>query len=135
MCCKIMAVEELAKPAGKWCPDCKIGEGCGRYETRPEPCRAFECAYAKGLMFDLEDARPDHSKVVMSFTTDGAIPVAYVDKGRPDAWREGAAGRWFDLMVKNLGRGIVVQGNKRLAVGRGWSKAELAKFQSGEGLH
>jgi hypothetical protein len=36
LCCKVMAVEALGKPAGSWCSHCKPGRGCLIYETRPE---------------------------------------------------------------------------------------------------
>lgn len=124
-CCKLLGVKEIDKPEGRWCKSCDIGKGCRVYETRPQSCQDFNCAYAQGLMLDVEACRPDNSHVVFSFTTDGAIPVAYVDPHRQDAWKEGAAGRWFERMVSQLGKGIVVCGHRRSAVGKGWSEAEL----------
>ena len=35
LCCKVMAIEELAKPVGTWCPHCKPGRGCRIYPDRP----------------------------------------------------------------------------------------------------
>lgn len=35
LCCKLLAVEALAKPRAKWCPHCDSKQGCTIYETRP----------------------------------------------------------------------------------------------------
>lgn len=122
-CCKIMGVMELTKPAGTWCEMCDIGKGCRAYANRPPGCIDFECAYAKGMMGADLAFRPDRSKVVMSFTNDGKYPVAHVDTSRPNAWKEGVVGVWFSFMVERLGKGIVVIGNRRIAVG-GWTQEE-----------
>ena len=45
MCCKVMGIKAIAKPPGVWCKECIPGKGCGIYETRPEACRTFYCAY------------------------------------------------------------------------------------------
>jgi hypothetical protein len=31
LCCKVMAIEMLAKPAGAWCPHCTAKRGCTIY--------------------------------------------------------------------------------------------------------
>ena len=45
MCCRVPKIKELDKPAGKKCNNYVEGERCTIYETRPEECRLFECAY------------------------------------------------------------------------------------------
>ena len=45
LCCKVMAIEELAKPAGQWCRHCKPGRGCLIYDSRPAECSAFDCLW------------------------------------------------------------------------------------------
>lgn len=46
MCCKLLHVIELEKPAGRWCEHCRPGAGgCQIYETRPHICRAFACGW------------------------------------------------------------------------------------------
>ena len=116
LCCKVMGVKEISKPQNTWCAMCEIGKGCKSYDVRPPSCIDFECAYAKGMMGARIEMRPDNSKVVMSFTTDGAYPVAHVDTSRPNAWREGPVGEWFNFMVGNLGQGYVSIGDKRIGV-------------------
>lgn len=117
MCCVLLGVKEIEKLPNRMCQHCEPGVGCKVYAERPTACQEFECAYALGMLGEGEDARPDNSYVVFSFTTDGQYPVAYVHPHRSDAWKKGPAGRWFKLMVDKLGRGVVVIGNKRMAVG------------------
>lgn len=45
LCCKVMAVTALAKPAHKWCRQFRRATGCGIYEDRPSDCRVFSCVW------------------------------------------------------------------------------------------
>lgn len=58
LCCKLMSVRSIAKPANKWCPDCdpksKTG-GCRVYQDRPFECREFLCGWRLGVV-------PEHLK-------------------------------------------------------------------------
>jgi hypothetical protein len=84
LCCKVMAIEQLAKPAGAWCSHCKPGRGCQIYPDRPAECQAFRCLW---LVNDLLDQRwkPSKSRFVLTTSEDG-IEVR-CDPGFPDAWR------------------------------------------------
>ncbi len=64
-CCKSMAIIEINKPAGKWCPHCSIGKGCRVYTERPASCNEFKCEWLKG--FGEEKDRPDHTKIILDF--------------------------------------------------------------------
>jgi len=85
LCCKVMAIEELAKPASSWCPHCKPRRGCLIYANRPAECRAFSCLW---LVNDLLDQhwKPSKSRLVLTTSEDG-IEVR-CDPGFPDAWRK-----------------------------------------------
>ena len=85
LCCKVMAIEALAKPVSAWCPHCRPGRGCLIYPDRPAECRAFSCLW---LVNDLLDLRwkPNKSKLVLTTSEDG-IEVR-CDPGFPDAWRK-----------------------------------------------
>ncbi len=114
MCCKIMGVNDpaLKKPPNQWCTHCQIGKGCGIYESRPVDCRKFECLWLQTP--DMPDGlRPDKSKVVFWVTTDGKTVIAGVDPARPDAYKEGMAGRLVDVMIERGGKLIVVNGDRR----------------------
>jgi hypothetical protein len=85
LCCKVMAIEELEKPVGSWCPHCQPGSGCLIYDSRPAECRSFRCLW---LVNDLLDRRwkPSKSRFVLTTSEDG-IEVR-CDPGYPDAWRK-----------------------------------------------
>ncbi len=87
LCCKLLPIEELAKPASAWCPHCDPGRGCRIYADRPSPCRGFYC----GWMVNGKVAahwRPRDSRMVLDFQPTRKRLVLHVDPGRPDAWRK-----------------------------------------------
>lgn len=85
LCCKIMEIEELEKPPGKWCGQCDIGSGCRIYDGRPASCAAFTCGY---LSWPPVAERWNPKKCKMVITTDKPDQVVVrVDESRPDAWK------------------------------------------------
>jgi hypothetical protein len=84
LCCKVMAIEELAKPAGTWCQYCKPGRGCLNYSGRPGECRSFSCLWLTDERFG-HHWKPNKSKLVLTTSEDG-IEIR-CDPGFPDAWR------------------------------------------------
>lgn len=85
LCCKVMAIEELAKPASSWCPHCKPGRGCLIYPDRPTECQTFRCLWLVNDRLD-QQWKPNKSKLVLTTSEDG-IEVR-CDPGFPDAWRK-----------------------------------------------
>lgn len=85
LCCKVMAIETLAKPASLWCPHCSPGHGCAIYAGRPDECASFSCLW---LVNDLLDQRwkPSRSKLVLT-TSEGGLEIR-CDPGFPNAWRK-----------------------------------------------
>lgn len=86
MCCKLMAIPALEKPAASWCPKYVMKKGCGDYEGRPQACRAFECLYltAEGL----GDAwRPDRAKFMIWTGREANRLIIDVDPANPAAWK------------------------------------------------
>lgn len=64
LCCTVLRVDELAKPARVACGElCPQGPGCSIYERRPRICRTYECAWLRGS-FGEED-RPDRLGAVL----------------------------------------------------------------------
>eukprot|EP01037_Dinobryon_pediforme_P031278 gene31278-35695_t len=110
MCCKVMGVMALEKPEGAWCAHCKIGQGCGIYETRPDECRSFGCLYLLDPAFP-DKYRPDRTRIVF-FLADGGDRVgAMVDPGQPNAWRSAENYDLLKRMAKAavpLGKLVVV---------------------------
>jgi hypothetical protein len=85
LCCKVMAIEELAKPVSSWCPHCKPGRGCLIYADRPAECQAFSCLWLVNKRLDAR-WKPSRSKLVLTTSEDG-IEIR-CDPGFPDAWRK-----------------------------------------------
>ena len=54
MCCgPAMLIKVVEKPFGAWCRHCQPGNGgCGIYDSRPEVCRKFACAWVAGTLPD-----------------------------------------------------------------------------------
>jgi hypothetical protein len=86
LCCKVPHIAELDKPAGKWCPHWRAGNGCSIHPTRPVSCRGFYCEWmtSKGLG---PEWKPDRCKFMLSKTNEGRTLTAHVDPGFPKAWR------------------------------------------------
>ncbi len=87
MCCKLLGIQELAKPRLTWCSHCKIGAGCGIYADRPQECADFYCAWLVNASLGPE-WRPVDAKMVISFDTSANRVVVHVDPARGDAWRK-----------------------------------------------
>lgn len=90
LCCKLLHVIELNKPANEWCPHCKPGRpggGCTIHETRPPICRGFFCGWM--LTPNVGDEwYPLRSRMVLSFAPLGGIQTVTVtvDPKYPEAW-------------------------------------------------
>jgi hypothetical protein len=106
LCCKLMAIGELAKPAGAWCRHCKPGRGCLVYADRPDECRAFNCLWPSDERFG-PHWKPNRSKLVLTISEDGieircdpAFPNAWCKEPfRRDIAKLAAAGEVHDVTV------------------------------------
>jgi hypothetical protein len=92
LCCKLVEVDDppFFKPAGKWCPHCRPGNGgCTIYDQRPTLCRVWACDWL--VRSELSDEwQPTRCKMVVApgKVIDGhACCDIHVDPGSPDAWR------------------------------------------------
>lgn len=85
LCCKVMAIEELAKRAGSWCSRCSPGQGCRTYQDRPRECQDFSCLWLIDPRFG-EHWKPNRSKIVLTTSADGL--EVRCDPGFPDAWHK-----------------------------------------------
>ena len=86
LCCKTVAVTELAKPAGTWCPHCRPSQGCAIYDQRPAGCREFHCEWLLSEKLGPE-WKPDRAKFALMVTATGHL-AACTDPGFPSAWRQ-----------------------------------------------
>lgn len=110
LCCKLVPVPELEKPALVRCTHQRLGKGCAIYARRPMSCRIWSCRWlcdptTTGLrrpdkVHYVIDMQPDYVKVDPN---DGggkiAIPVIqiWLDPAYPDAHRDPALRDWLAL--------------------------------------
>lgn len=86
MCCKLLEIKALNKPANEWCVNCSTRKGCDIYETRPQTCHNFNCGYmTQGAIG--EEWWPTTARMMITYTGDGKHLFIQVDPTRPDAWR------------------------------------------------
>jgi len=115
LCCKVMAVGSIEKPAYSWCRHCRKDSGCGIYETRPAECSTFVCGWLS--IPELPAAwKPSVSRLIVSnLNAEGNIAV-YVDPARPDAWHRqpylGLMQNWARQALA-AGRRVVVRVGER----------------------
>jgi hypothetical protein len=86
LCCKVLAIRELDKPRLTWCEHCNKKRGCTIYESQPDPCRGFFCAWRTTA--ELGDHwKPLTSKMVLVHDRSRNWLAVHVDSGRTDARR------------------------------------------------
>lgn len=89
MCCKVLRVDwlEPVKEAGKWCPHCMPGKGCGIWETRPVKCGAFHCHWRQNPELG-DNWRPDRSGFLVNRSAMHMPFEVIVDPQKADSWRK-----------------------------------------------
>jgi len=85
MCCKVLRIKVLDKPAGEWCGHFSKGVGCGVHGSSPAECRRFQCFWTLSAALGPE-WRPDRSKLVLWSDAPGRI-IVDVDPAFSNAWR------------------------------------------------
>ena len=110
LCCKVMAIVELEKPGGQWCPHCDAGKGCKIYVERPPSCRQFNCGYLMNKNLGPE-WKPSEAKFVISDDAGGSRISIHADTQRPDAWRRepflSTFHAWAEAGVRHGGQVVV----------------------------
>lgn len=69
LCCKLLPVAWMDSPAGRYCKECDPGVGCKIYDTAPEDCLKFRCAYNQMEKASI-NLRPDKCDVVFEKISD-----------------------------------------------------------------
>jgi len=106
LCCRLLPVQTIGKPAGVKCVHARYGKGCLVYhkpsEGFPNECGVWSCRWLVDP-YGQDLRRPDHAHYVVDIMPDliGArqpdgsnaeVPVVqvWVDKAHPEAWRDPA---------------------------------------------
>ena len=145
LCCKLIAVIELDKPPGEWCPHCIKKGGCAIHATRPTGCRTFFCHWMteKGLG---PEWKPERSKLVLVMGEGGHM-TAFVDPGVPGAWRQApyyeTLKRWSVeasraqparlVMVRIGTRGFIVLPDREIDIGHVGPNEAIALERGADG--
>ena len=145
LCCKLIAVIELDKPPGEWCPHCIKKGGCAIHATRPTGCRTFFCHWMTEQGLGAE-WKPERSKLVLVMGEGGHM-TAFVDPGVPGAWRQApyyeTLKRWSVeasrakparlVMVRIGTRGFIVLPDREIDIGHVGPNEAIALERGADG--
>jgi hypothetical protein len=85
MCCKVFPIPETGKRDYDVCPRLVPGKGCSQYETRPQACRDFFCAWMQDAHLP-DEWKPCNAGFVLHDPPPWAI-LASCDVDDPGAWQ------------------------------------------------
>jgi len=143
LCCKLLEIEELEKPEGKWCPDCAPKSGCRIYDRRPPVCKNFYCLYLISPRLG-DHWKPSKSKMIVG-TTRLKVMNIYVDDSNHSRWRQR---RYFEdikiwavdmlnlgghLMIVEGGDHTLILPNKEINFGPLDAPYEIKLYKSPDG--
>jgi len=116
MCCNLLAVADLGKPANRMCEHA-CSSGCNIYASRPASCADYACiwlqtqATRKPLPLEL---RPDNCGVVLDTLVENPDSViARLRPGQQDKLEARAVKTLIGLILQQAKYVIMVCGNKR----------------------
>jgi hypothetical protein len=119
MCCKLLGIKELDKPAMTWCTHCAPGVGCKIYDSRPAECAGFYCDYLTRKELD-ERWYPAHSKMVVVYREKARSLTVYADPDRRGSWRRepyySQIKRWAGVLYPQRGQVVIWEGHEVIAV-------------------
>ena len=75
-CCSVFVIDELQKPKNTLCSNCK--GGCSIYQSRPQTCKDYKCAYLVGGWN--EALRPDKCGVIIDSSKNGYQAIRFRDE-------------------------------------------------------
>jgi uncharacterized protein len=124
LCCQVLDIEELSKKAGKLCPNCVTGAGCGIYMTRPQVCRDFECEWLTERAIP-PTLKPDRTGTLFMISADTEQYQAVCDPTRPQAWRNPLV---LKFLIAKAKEGHVVVAKSGLMSWRVYPSGECAPW-------
>lgn len=129
MCCTLLQVPDIGKPARMTCWWTTVHGGCARHadkKTDPalEACDQFQCVWLASQTLDdpklrqPRRMRPDFTHVVLGpqDPDDRGLLYVQVDPNFPTAWREGEIGVYLRDIVTKGARLEVIIGDTRVEI-------------------
>lgn len=124
LCCKLLGVTELEKPAGRWCVHFRRGRGCDAYEARPASCRVFNCTWLLTEALD-ESWKPTVSGFLMH--ADAGRLIVECDPSRPHAWRAAPYREMLELWAARGQEVLIFAGRRGLRLNPDASTRPVAR--------
>jgi hypothetical protein len=110
LCCTLVAVESLSKPAYTRCAHARGANGCAIHGSHPADCQAFQCGWLDMASLG-EEWRPSRCGFIIRPELDAKLLCIDVDPGRPEAWREpqfyGPIKQWAQMAWTQQGQVMV----------------------------
>lgn len=132
MCCSVLDIKSLAKPAHILCWNTGLHGGCKVQHLKDSDpslavCRDFACIWLESQSFDdpsrrgARSMRPDQSHVMfIRDLIDPKLLWVHVDPKHRDAWREPGVGNYLDEVLSKGGRLEIIIGDDHFP----WPKSE-----------
>ena len=98
-CCDVIGVPQLGKPYYARCYH-QAPAGCGVYESRPDDCRKYRCAWHLGVLGERTDRRPDQCGVLFTIEAKGNCYVEVYELS-PGAATTDKARYLLDILLNN----------------------------------
>lgn len=121
LCCKLLAVEEIAKPVDRWCTKIdlnKLHRRCLEYAIRPLFCRDFKCLWLEGSL--ALPYKPNLVKVVAALVpVKQGTPMVALFEDIADTARSRFARYIREWVDKDLVVCIIHRGTRRWFLPRG----------------
>lgn len=129
LCCKLVPVPSIEKPAGKRCQHQRTGKGCLLYGHHPFDCRSWSCRWLADKANTEGMSRPDRAHFVIDLMPDsikqtwedgterriGVVQV-WIDPAFPEVVRGPELRRYMAHMAKEHGLPTLVRFNARDAL-------------------
>jgi hypothetical protein len=124
LCCKLLPVRTLGKPANTRCQHQRNGKGCAVYHKAafPAECAIWNCRWLGEADETAGLHRPDRTGYVIDNMPDliklsdgeggeREIPAiqVWVDPARPEAWRDKALWAYAEKQAKDHGEAMLVR--------------------------
>jgi hypothetical protein len=143
MCCTVMAVRELDKPAWSPCVHLAKGGGCGIWGAHPASCKTFTCLWRGSDVLLPPDLFPADCGFLLALDPAEAWPTVVkvcAEAARPDAWDSprnralfSALASAWNCPVAILGEGVRAS-HMFAPMGGVYSRAEHPDLFPGDGL-